>query len=118
MVSGRSSHEALFEAARLAASNRFGWGNRVRPRAAWGRATAQQRMLARRGFVALATLPHRLRAIGKIEPFFREVEQMAFVGHGRRAIGEVHRASGVKFVVVFFAHAVELPERVVNGAVG
>jgi hypothetical protein len=34
-------------------------------------------MLARRGFVALATLPHRLRAIGKIEPFFREVEQVA-----------------------------------------
>jgi hypothetical protein len=59
-----------------------------------------------------------LRAIGKIEPFFREVEQVTFVGQCRRAFGEVNRACGVEFVVVFFAHGVELPERVVNGAVG
>src|SRR5580704_14182268 len=73
--------------------------------------TAQQRMFARRTLVALASLPHCLGAVGK-------VEQMTFVGQSRGAVGEVHRARGVELVIVFFAHGVELPEHGVNGAVG
>ena len=80
--------------------------------------TAQQRMFARRALVALASLPHCLSAIGKIEPLFGQVEQMTFVGQSRGAVGEVHRARGVELVIVFFAHGVELPEHGVNGAVG